>query len=139
MERDNTENLHSLGSQKTEYVYSGVDASVLEVFENQFPAREYKVQYVFPEFTSLCPKTGQPDFATITLDYIPDSHCIETKSLKLYYLSYRQHGAFMETITNQILEDCVTACLPRWMRVTARFKPRGGTFINVEAEYTKKK
>lgn len=134
MKKDNVIHLKNLGSAKTEYVYDKPEKSLLECFENQFPNRKYITQFVFTEFTSLCPKTGQPDFAHITLDYIADKYCIETKSLKIYYLAYRNKGAFMETITNQILEDCWAACNPHWMRVTAKFNARGGTFINVIAE-----
>jgi len=135
MKQDNTSNLTQLGSRETKYNYEGADGNLLETFENQFPHRDYKTAFVFNEFTSLCPKTGQPDFATVTVEYIADKLCIETKSLKLYFLSFRQHGAFMETITNQILEDCVKACQPRWMKITSNFNARGGTLINVEAEY----
>ena len=135
MKKDNTTNLTKLGSKETKYQYDSADKNLLEIFENQYPHRNYVTEFVFNEFSSLCPKTGQPDFATITVRYIPKGYCIETKSLKLYFLSFRQHGAFMETITNQILEDCVEACNPRKMTVTANFNARGGTLINVIAEY----
>jgi 7-cyano-7-deazaguanine reductase len=134
MKKDNVIHLKNLGSAKTEYVYDEPNKNLLECFENQFPHRQYVTQFVFTEFTSLCPKTGQPDFAHITLEYAADKYCIETKSLKIYYLAYRNKGAFMETITNQILEDCWDACNPHWMRITAKFNARGGTFINVIAE-----
>lgn len=136
MKKDNVENLQNLGKQSN-HQYDTPSVDILEVFENQFPHREYVTEFVFNEFTSLCPKTAQPDFATISLQYIPDEKCIETKSLKLYYLAFRQHGAFMETITNTILEDCVKVCQPRWMKVEANFNARGGTLINVTAEYKK--
>lgn len=135
MKQDNPETLKKLGSQNTEYRYEHPSSDILETFQNQFPHRDYKTEFVFNEFTSLCPKTGQPDFATIKVEYIPNELCIETKSLKLYFLRYRQHGSFMETITNNILEDCVTICKPRWMKITSNFNARGGTLINVTAEY----
>ena len=135
MKEDNTSKLTKLGSQNTKYQYEGADNSLLETFENQFPKRNYVTSFIFNEFTSLCPKTGQPDFATITVEYIANGLCIETKSLKLYFLSFRQHGAFMETITNQILEDCVRVCNPRYMKVISNFNARGGTLINVVVEY----
>jgi len=133
--RDVVEHLKSLGSNKTQYQYEAPSKSILETFQNQYPHRDYKTEFIFDEFTSLCPKTGQPDFATIKIVYIPDKLCIETKSLKLYFLSFRQYGSFMETITNRILEDCVAICSPRWMKVVGEFNVRGGTHINVEAEY----
>ena len=135
MKKDQITLLKNLGSAKTEYKYTDPTSDILETFENQFPGRDYITEFVFNEFTSLCPKTGQPDFATIKVEYIPDKLCIETKSLKLYFLAFRQHGAFMETITNQILEDCVAVCKPSWMKITSNFNARGGTLINVKAEY----
>lgn len=90
-----------------------------------------------PEFTCLCPRTGQPDFATLTLDYVPDRRCVELKSLKLYVWSYRDEGAFHEAVTNRILDDLVRAARPRFMRLTARFYVRGGIFTTVVAEHTK--
>jgi len=135
--RDNVTQLTQLGSRKTRYKYTDPRKDILETFPNQYPEREYIVEFVFREFTSLCPKTGQPDFGEIMVRYIPDEMCIETKSLKLYFLSFRQHGAFMETITNKILEDLVATCLPRQMTVIAKFNTRGGTNINVVAEYKK--
>jgi 7-cyano-7-deazaguanine reductase len=92
----------------------------------------------FPEFTSLCPVTGQPDFATIILEYIPDDLCVESKSFKLYMFTFRNHQSFMETITNKILDDAVVAFNPRWCRITGLFTPRGGTHIHVFAEHFKK-
>ena len=132
---DDTEGLEQLGSNKTEYVYDRPAPELLESFPNQFPERNYKTAFVFNEFTSLCPKTRQPDFATISVEYIADKKCIETKSLKMYYLSYRMHGSFMETITNNILTDLVALVHPRQMVVHAKFNPRGGTDIIVTAEY----
>lgn len=108
---------------------------LLETFENQFPERDYNIIHTAPEFTSVCPKTGQPDFGTIIIEYIPDKLCIELKSLKLYLQSYRNDGIFYEMVTNQILEDLVKACKPRYMLVTAEFSVRGGISSIVEAEY----
>ena len=108
---------------------------LLETFENEFPNRDYTIIHTAPEFTSLCPKTGQPDFATIEIDYIPDKLCIELKSLKLYLNSYRNDGVFFESVTNRILEDLVKVCSPRYMLVTAEFNVRGGISSVVEAEY----
>lgn len=125
-----------LGSH-TEYQYGNPTADLLEVFENSKPGRNYEVTYTFNEFTSLCPKTGQPDFATVYVEYIPGAYCIETKSLKIYFLAFRQYGSFMETITNKILDDLVKVCHPRYIKITCRFNARGGTFIDVVAEKPK--
>jgi 7-cyano-7-deazaguanine reductase len=110
-------------------------ATTLETFPNPEPARDFHIYMQIPEFTCLCPKTGQPDFATLILDYIPDQLCVELKSLKLYIWSYRNQGAFHEAVTNRILDDLVAAVSPRFMRLTAKFYVRGGIFTNVEAEY----
>lgn len=112
-------------------------ASTLEVFDNPNPARDYLIQMQIPEFTCLCPKTGQPDFATLYLDYIADRRCVELKSLKLYIWSYRDQGAFHEAVTNKILDDLIAATAPRFMRVTAKFFVRGGIFTTVTAEHRK--
>lgn len=109
----------------------------LETFDNPMPERDYTIHIDVPEFTCLCPKTGQPDFATITLDYIPDEKCIELKSLKLYMWSFRDEGAFHEKVTNQMLEDFVKACEPRFMRVTGEFNVRGGIYTTVVVEHRK--
>jgi len=127
--------LKQLGSGKTEYKLNEPSLEMLETFENKYPGRDYNIQFIFPEWTSLCPKTGQPDFATIEVNYTPNELCIESKSLKLYFFSYRQFGGFMETIINMILDHLVTVCSPRWMQVIGRFNARGGTFINVTASY----
>jgi 7-cyano-7-deazaguanine reductase len=132
---DDTSKLTQLGSHGNRYQYENPEKDILETFDNQYSERDYHVEYIFNEFTSLCPRTKQPDFATIKVEYIPNLLCIETKSLKNYFLAYRNEGAFMETITNKILSDCVEICHPRWMKVTAQFNTRGGTSINVEAEY----
>jgi len=108
---------------------------LLETFENEFPNRDYTIIHNAPEFTSLCPKTGQPDFATIEIDYIPDKLCIELKSLKLYLNSYRNDGVYFESVTNRILEELVKVCSPRYMLVTAEFNVRGGISSVIEAEY----
>lgn len=110
----------------------------LETFDNPFIARDYRIHMEIPEFTCLCPKTGQPDFARLILDYIPDKKCVELKSLKLYIWSYRDEGAFHEAVTNQILDDLVVALKPRYMRLIAKFFVRGGIFTNVIAEHRKK-
>ena len=109
----------------------------LETFSNPKPQRDYHIHMEIPEFTCLCPKTGQPDFATLTLDYIADQACVELKSLKLYIWSFRNEGHFHEDVTNRILDDLVAAIQPRFMRLTARFYVRGGIFTNVAAEYRK--
>jgi 7-cyano-7-deazaguanine reductase len=109
----------------------------LETFANPNPKRDFHIHMEIPEFTCLCPKTGQPDFATIYLDYIPDALCVELKSLKLYIWSFRDEGCFHEAVTNQLLDDLVTATKPKFMRVTAKFFVRGGIFTNVVAEHRK--
>lgn len=113
-------------------------AKNLQTFANPAPQRDYQIHMEIPEFTCLCPKTGQPDFATLILDYIPDKICVELKSLKLYIWSFRNEGAFHEAVTNRILDDLVAATRPRFMRLTARFNVRGGIFTNVVAEHRKK-
>jgi 7-cyano-7-deazaguanine reductase len=110
-------------------------SKTLDTFENPHPERDYTIEIESPEFTCLCPKTGQPDFATLFLDYIPDQKCVELKSLKLYYWSYRDEGAFHEAVTNQILGDLVAATAPRYMRLRARFNVRGGLYTTVTVEY----
>jgi len=110
--------------------------SILDVFENPRPGREYEIQFVFPEFTSLCPVTGQPDFATITVRYVPDQLCVEMKSLKLYFFAFRNKGIFYEAVTNQILDDLVAKLSPRKMTVIGEFAVRGGTAGAVTVEYS---
>lgn len=110
---------------------------ILETFPNPNPERDFHIHMEIPEFTCLCPKTAQPDFATLYLDYIPDEACVELKSLKLYIVSYRNKGAFHEAVTNQILDDLVSLTQPRFMRLTAKFYVRGGIFTNVVAEHRK--
>lgn len=110
----------------------------LETFDNPQPGRDYLVHIEVPEFTCLCPMTGQPDFATVILDYIPDRRNVELKSLKLYMWSYRNEGAFHEAVTNRIVDDLVAALKPRYLRVTAKWYVRGGIFTNVVAEHRKR-
>ena len=110
--------------------------SLLETFENQFPARDYEIKIVAPEFTSVCPKTGQPDFGTLTITYTPEAKCVELKSLKLYLQQFRNEGIYYETVTNRILDDLVAAIQPRRMKLLAAFTPRGGITTSVTAEFT---
>lgn len=107
----------------------------LATFPNPEPGRDYEIRMDIPEFTCLCPLTGQPDFAVLALSYIPDQLCLELKALKLYFWSYRNAGAFHEAVTNQILNDLVRACQPRYMRLVARFNVRGGIETTVSAEH----
>ena len=107
----------------------------LETFENPYPDRDYEIETICPEFTSICPKTGQPDFGTLTIAYVPDKLCFELKSLKLYLQQYRNHGAFYENVTNHILDDLIAATKPRRMQIVAEFTPRGGLRTNVTTKY----
>jgi 7-cyano-7-deazaguanine reductase len=107
----------------------------LEVFTNPAPERDYTIRMTIPEFSCLCPKTGQPDFATLKLEYVPDERCVELKSLKLYIWSYRNRGAFHEAVTNDILRDLVEATAPRFMRLIAKFNVRGGIYTTIVAEH----
>ena len=111
----------------------------IELFENPHPERDYIVTITCPEFTSVCPKTGQPDFGEIVIEYCPDKSCIELKSLKFYMQSYRNKGIFYEALTNDILDDLAGACKPRRMKITSCFTPRGGITTQVVAEYTAEK
>lgn len=110
----------------------------LETFPNPSPGRDYLVHIEVPEFTCLCPLTGQPDFATLVLDYVPDRRNLELKALKLYMWSFRDEGAFHEAVTNRILDEMVAATRPRFMRLTARWYVRGGIFTTVVAEHRKR-
>ncbi len=112
---------------------------ILEAFDNPRPGRDYEVKFVFPEFTSVCPVTGQPDFATITLAYVPDRLCVEMKSLKLYYFAYRNKGIFYEAVVNTILDDLVALLKPRRMTVIGEFAVRGGTAGTVTVSYEGRK
>jgi 7-cyano-7-deazaguanine reductase len=107
----------------------------LETFPNPQPDRDYTIRMRIPEFTCLCPKTGQPDFAVLNLDYVPAKTCVELKSLKLYIWSFRNEGAFHEAVTNRILDDLVKATKPRFMRLTAEFLVRGGIYTTIVAEH----
>jgi 7-cyano-7-deazaguanine reductase len=107
----------------------------LETFPNPSPGRDYTIRMEIPEFTCLCPRTGQPDFATLSLEYVPGALCVELKSLKLYVWSFRDRGAFHEAVTNEILDHLVRATEPRFMRLSARFNVRGGIYTTVVAEH----
>jgi len=109
--------------------------TILDTFANPRPRRDYEIKFVFPEFTSLCPVTGQPDFATITVAYVPDRFCVEMKSLKLYFFSYRNKGIFYESVVNAILDDLVATIKPRRMTVTGQFAVRGGTAAAITAHF----
>jgi 7-cyano-7-deazaguanine reductase len=109
--------------------------NLLETFENQFPDRDYRIEIVYPEFTSVCPRTGQPDFGTLTITYTPDKKCVELKSLKYYLQSFRNQGIFYEHVTNTILDDLVGVVEPQWMMIEAAFNARGGMTETVTAEY----
>lgn len=110
----------------------------LDVFDNPSPERDYLIHLQVPEFTCLCPLTGQPDFALFTIDYVPDRRCVELKSLKLYTWSYRDEGAFHEAVTNRVLDDLAAAVEPRFMRVTARWGVRGGIYTNIVVDHRKR-
>ncbi len=125
--------LTKLGDKPTEPA-----SKSLEAFPNPQPKRDFVVHMQIPEFTCLCPITGQPDFATLYLDYIPDQRCVELKSLKLYIWSFRDEGKFHEAVTNEILDDIVKVIRPRYARLTAKFWVRGGIFTTVEAEHRAK-
>ena len=134
MTDDSVHQLTILTSGERHYPKSPEQA-VLESFPNKYEGRDYSVEFHCPEFTSLCPVTGQPDFATITITYVPHLKCLESKSLKLYLGSFRNVGMFHEEITNKILDDVIAACSPKWIRVVGRMNPRGGISIHVSAEH----
>lgn len=134
--REGIEKLHALGNRETKYAYD-YDLSVLEKIPNKHKDNDYFVKFNCPEFTSLCPKTGQPDFATVYISYIPDEYIVESKSLKLYLFSYRNHGDFHEDCVNMILHDLVQLLQPRYMEVWGKFLPRGGLSIDPYANYGK--
>lgn len=137
---DNVSKLRSLGSGVTNYPNrGGVQPQVLERFPNKFQKNMYEVRFVSKEFTSLCPKTGQPDFGEIHITYVPDKWCIESKGLKLYLFSYRDEPTFMETLTNRILIHLVRLVQPHTMSVLGVFAPRGGIGLDVLAQYNRKK
>lgn len=109
--------------------------NLLETFENEYQDRDYVIEHTAPEFTSVCPKTGQPDFATMILEYIPDKLCLELKAYKIYLNSFRNDGIFFESVTNKILDDLVAVSKPRYMKLTAEFNVRGGISSVIEVEY----
>jgi len=109
--------------------------TILDAFPNPFPDRDYQIEFVFPEFTSVCPVTGQPDFATITLQYVPDERCVEMKSLKLYYYAFRNKGMFYESVTNTIRDDLIALLQPRRLKVIGAFNVRGGTAGTITVDY----
>ena len=123
------ENLTRLGSAKTEYP-KDYDPSVLESFSNRHPENDYFVKFNCPEFTSLCPITGQPDYANIIISYVPDQRLVESKSLKIYMFSFRNHGDFHEDVVNRIMKDLIALLEPKYIEVWGRFLPRGGLSID---------
>ena len=125
---DEKEGLTLLGAAGTKYP-ADYDPSVLETFQNKHPENDYFVKFNCPEFTSLCPITGQPDFATITISYVPDQRMVESKSLKLYLFSYRNHGDFHEDCVNKIMKDLIKLMDPKYIEVWGKFLPRGGLSI----------
>ena len=130
------ENLTLLGSKKTEYKTT-YDPSVLESFSNQHPQYDYFVKFNCPEFTSVCPITGQPDFGNITISYVPDERLVESKSLKLYMFSYRNQGDFHEDVVNRVMKDLIALLDPKYIEVWGRFLPRGGISIDPYCNYGK--
>lgn len=128
-----TQGLTKLGNSTVSY--DNPDASILEAFPNRFPERDYIIAFEHPEFTSLCPMTGQPDFGTIRVRYVPGERCVESKSFKLYMGAFRNNGSFMESLTNKITDDLVATLSPRRMTVEGIFNVRGGTHISVRVEY----
>ena len=129
-----TAGLTKLGKVQA-YHFEGPSASILEAFPNRFPGRDYVITFEHPEFTSLCPMTGQPDFGTIRVRYVPDEKCVESKSFKLYMGAYRNQGSFMESLTNAIAEDLISTLAPRRLTVEGIFNVRGGTAITVRVEH----
>lgn len=129
-----TGGLTKLGSPAS-YRFDDPGPDLLEAFPNRYPGRDYVITFEHPEFTSLCPMTGQPDFATITIRYVPDKKCVESKSFKLYMCAFRNHGSFMESLTNKIADDLITTLAPRRLTVTGAFNVRGGTGITVRVEH----
>ena len=130
------ENLTKLGSGRTEYSME-YDPALLECFDNKHPGNDYFVKFNCPEFTSLCPITGQPDFANIVISYVPDGKLVESKSLKLYLFSYRNHGDFHEDVVNKIMKDLIALLEPKYIEVWGRFLPRGGLSIDPYCNYGK--
>ena len=123
------------GHTRRRRTVSSTFRETLETFENPYPNRDYVIETVCPEFTSVCPKTGQPDFGTLTITYTPDQHCVELKSLKLYLQQFRNEGIFYERVSNRILDDLVAVTQPRWMQMVAAFTPRGGLSSTVRVSH----
>ena len=140
MDPDMTDDPTKAGGYTEDHAKSGISEPlpVLECFPNQYQASDYVIELEFPEFDSVCPKTGLPDSGTIKIEYIPDGLCVELKSLKLYLLGYRNLGIFSENVVNRILEDLKEAMKPRWLLVRGEFNPRGGIYTRVQREYGKK-
>jgi 7-cyano-7-deazaguanine reductase len=136
--KSKTSRLTLLGRSDAKLPVSPTEAR-LETFQNPAPNRNYRIHFETDDFTSICPVTGQPDFAQIDIDYVPDRLCVESKSLKFYLASYRNEHAFNEAVTNRILDDFVKACSPREVIITAQFSARGGIALTVRAEYPDKK
>ncbi len=132
---DQTAHLKTLGTGRLPQPEGGPGIHLLEVFPNRFVGRPYIITFAYPEFTSLCPVTGQPDFGVVVLEYIPHEKCVESKSFKLYMFAFRNHRTFMETLTNTMLDDMVATLDPLWCRIKGLFAPRGGTHIHVFAEH----
>jgi len=135
-ERKNETTITLLGNQQTHYSQDYAP-EVLETFENKHPGRDYFVKFNCPEFTSLCPITGQPDFATITISYVPELRMVESKSLKLYLFSFRNHGDFHEDCVNKIMNDLIDLMQPKYIEVWGKFTPRGGISIDPYCNYGK--
>ena len=129
-----TVGLTKLGAP-TSYRFDEPGPDLLEAFPNRYPGRDYVITFEHPEFTSLCPMTGQPDFATITVQYVPGKKCVESKSFKLYMCAFRNHGSFMESVTNKIADDLIAVLAPRRLTVVGEFNVRGGTNITVRVEH----
>ncbi|SFL21105.1 7-cyano-7-deazaguanine reductase [Lachnospiraceae bacterium KH1T2] len=135
--RENEKDITLLGNQGVKYKYE-YDPSILESFNNKHPENDYYVKFNCPEFTSLCPITGQPDFATIYISYVPDEKLVESKSLKLYLFSFRNHGDFHEDVVNIIMNDLIEKLDPKYIEVTGKFLPRGGLSIDPYCNHGKK-
>ena len=123
------------GTTLSNAVQTGPDRSLMECFDNPAVARDFRIEHVAPEFTSVCPKTGQPDFGTIVLNYVPDKLCVELKSWKFYLQSFRNEGIFYEAVTNRLLDDFVAVVRPKWARIESRWTPRGGLNSNIVVEH----
>ncbi|MCM8525373.1 MAG: preQ(1) synthase [Lentisphaeraceae bacterium] len=136
-EQDRLKDLTLLSKNESNYFNSPDDAK-LECFENQYSNRDYWITFDCPEFTSLCPVTGQPDFGHIIIKYIPDKKCVESKSLKMYLFAFRNHNTFHEEVVNKVLSDLVEICDPREAVVIGDFRPRGGISLKIEASHSKK-